>query len=195
MIHTIIWRRIDKPGHDYCRLVESPTGARMSGIALLSHENVPTYIGYDVECDVMWQTLRCSVKASVGEQRVDLDVRRQGKRWTVNGREAQTVEGAEDIDLGFTPATNLLPLRRLALKAGESAVVRAAWVRFPEFTLELLEQNYTRLDDDTYRYESAGGGAGGGGTFRRDLKVDASGLVLDYPGLWSAESHTVDKSK
>src|SRR5439155_9591595 len=137
------------------------------------------------------QTLRCSVKASVGEQRVDLDVRRQGKRWTVNGREAQTVEGAEDIDLGFTPATNLLPLRRLALKAGESAVVRAAWVRFPEFTLELLEQNYTRLDDDTYRYESAGGSGGGGGTFRRDLKVDASGLVLDYPGLWSAESHTV----
>ena len=89
----------------------------------------------------------------------------------------------------YGPATNLIPIRRLALKAGESAAVQAAWVRFPEFSLELLEQSYARLDDDTYRYES------GGGKFRRDLKVDASGLVLDYPELWSAESHTVDKSK
>ncbi|PYO47835.1 MAG: hypothetical protein DMD72_09100, partial [Gemmatimonadetes bacterium] len=86
-------------------------------------------------------------------------------------------------------STNLLPIRRLALKVGDRAVVQAAWVRFPEFTLELLEQTYTRLDDNTYRYES------GNGAFRRDLKVDESGLVLDYPGLWSAESHTVDKSK
>ena len=189
MRHTVIWRRIDKPGHEYCRLVESPTGARMSGIALLSHEKVPAYIGYDVECDVMWHTLRCSVKASIGEERQDLDIRRQGKRWMVNGMDVPEVSGAEDIDLGFSPATNLIPIRRLALKAGESAVVQAAWVRFPEFSLELLEQSYARLDDDTYRYES------GGGKFRRDLKVDASGLVLDYPELWSAESHTVDKSK
>jgi len=187
--HTIVWRRIDKPGHDYCRLVESETGARMSGIALLSHENLPTYIGYDVECDVMWHTLRCSVKASVGEQQASLDIRRQGKRWMMNGTDVPAVSGADDVDLAFSPATNLIPIRRLALKVGESAVVRAAWVRFPEFTLELLEQSYARLDEVTYRYES------GNGKFRCDLKVDESGLVLDYAGLWSAESRTVDKSK
>jgi len=191
LIHTIIWRRIDKPGHDYCRLVQTATGARMSGIALLSHEKMPTYIGYDVECDVMWHTLRCNVKASVGEQRTDLDIRRQGKRWTINGREAPAVEGAEDIDLGFTPATNLLPIRRLALKVGDSAVVHSAWVKFPEFSLEMLEQTYTRLTDNSYRYESGGGG----GKFRRDLKVHESGLVLDYPELWAAESLVADKSK
>ena len=171
------------PGHDYCRLVESPTGARMSGIALLSCDNIPSYLGYDVECDVMWHTLRCSVKAAVGEQRTDLDIRRQGKRWTVNGKDVPEVEGAEDIDLGFSPATNLIPIRRLGLKVGASAKVLAAWVRFPEFTLEPLEQTYTRLSEDSYRYESAGG------KFKRDLKVHASGLVLDYPQLWSAESH------
>ena len=82
-----------------------------------------------------------------------------------------------------------MPIRRLALKVGESAQVNAAWVRFPDFTLELLEQTYTRLGENSYRYES------GGGKFRCDLKVDASGLVLDYPGLWSAESHNVDELK
>ncbi|HEY3134148.1 MAG TPA: putative glycolipid-binding domain-containing protein, partial [Gemmatimonadaceae bacterium] len=156
MRHTIIWRRIDIPGHEYCRLVESPAGARMSGIALVSHDNVPSYIGYEVECDVMWHALRCSVKASVGEQHMDLDIRRQGKRWMLNGMDAPAVSGADDIDLGFSPSTNLLPIRRLGLKIGESAAVRAAWVKFPEFSLELLEQTYTRVDDTTYRYESAG---------------------------------------
>ena len=160
----------------------------MSGLALISHDNTPTYIGYDVECDVAWHSLRCTVKASVGEEHMNLDIRRQGKRWMVNGMDVAEVSGAEDIDLSFSPATNLLPIRRLALKVGDSGTISAAWVRFPEFRLELLEQTYTRLDDATYRYES------GGGKFRCDLKVDGSGLVLDYPGLWSAESHTTKAS-
>lgn len=158
-------------------------------MVLMSHDGLPTYIGYDVECDVVWHTLRCKLTESVGEEHHDLDIRRQGKQWTLNGMAVAEVEGAEDIDLGFSPATNLLPIRRLGLKVGESAAVRAAWVRFPEFTLEMLEQSYTRSGDDTYRYES------GGGKFRRDLKVDASGFVLDYPGLWAAESWSVDESK
>ncbi|HET9775842.1 MAG TPA: putative glycolipid-binding domain-containing protein, partial [Gemmatimonadaceae bacterium] len=92
--------------------------------------------------------------------------------------------GCEDIDLGFSPATNLLPIRRLALKVGDTAKVRAAWLRYPEITLEVLEQTYTRTAEDVYRYES------GGGKFRRDLKVDERGMVLEYPDLWYAETHT-----
>ena len=100
----------------------------------------------------------------------------------MNGLEMPEVSGAADIDLGFSPSTNLLPIRRLGLKVGEQAAVRAAWVRFPELTLELLEQTYARLTEDSYRYES------GNGTVRRDLKVDETGFVLEYPELWRAES-------
>ena len=106
----------------------------------------------------------------------------------MNGVDVPAVSGSEDIDLGFSPSTNLLPIRRLALKVGEHAAVRAAWVRFPELTLELLEQSYTRIASDCYRYESAGG-SDGGGAFQRDLKVDENGFVLEYPDLWYAESH------
>ncbi len=38
------------------------------------------------------------------------------------------------------------------------------------------------LDENTYRYESAGG------QFVADLKVNRSGFVIDYPGLWQAEA-------
>ena len=67
---------------------------------------------------------------------------------------------------------------------GASADVRAAWVRFPELAIELLEQRYTRLAAHRYLYESAGG------TFRRELTVDDHGFVVDYPGLWIAHHDT-----
>jgi hypothetical protein len=87
-----------------------------------------------------------------------------------------------DIDLGFSPSTNLLPIRRLKLAVGEEAEVRAAWLSFPSLRFELLSQMYRREAERTYRYES------GGGTFVRTLEVNAAGLVTSYPGLWQAES-------
>jgi hypothetical protein len=46
----------------------------------------------------------------------------------------------------------------------------------------VLEQVYTRQTSDGYLYES------GDGRFRRDLRVDPFGCVIDYPGLWRAEA-------
>lgn len=88
-----------------------------------------------------------------------------------------------DIDLGFSPATNLLPIRRLSLARGQEAEVRAAWLPFPSLTFEVLPQVYRREGLQTYRYES------GGGVFVRLLEVDAVGFVTDYPGLWAEECH------
>ena len=79
----------------------------------------------------------------------------------------------------------LAPIRRLNLDVGASADVRAAWVRFPELTVEVLEQRYTRLSKDLYRYESDGG------NFCRDLTVHSSGFVVKYPDLWDAELDVV----
>lgn len=189
MNHTIVWRRIDKPGHEYCRLSESDGttpggGAKLGGVAVLSNDTTPHCIEYEIQCDASWRTLRCRIAEHSGGKRTDYDIRRDGSVWTLNGVEVSTVAGVEDIDLEFSPSTNLLPLRRLAIKVGDQAEVRAAWVRFPEFTLEPLDQVYTRLTDDTYRYESVVG------AFRRDLKVDENGFVIDYPQLWLAESRS-----
>jgi hypothetical protein len=114
---------------------------------------------------------------------VALDVARNSAgEWTVGGAPAANLKGCDDIDLGFTPATNLLPIRRLDLSIGGKAAVRAAWVRFPELTVEVLDQVYIRLAEDRYLYESAGG------SFRRELRVDEVGFVVDYPGIWMAEA-------
>jgi hypothetical protein len=102
-------------------------------------------------------------------------------RWELDEDPRPQVDGCIDVDLNFSPSTNLLPIRRLNLEVGQQATVRAAWLRFPSFKLEPLEQTYHRLDGETYRYES------GGGSFVRELLVDQDGFVLNYPGIWEAE--------
>jgi hypothetical protein len=92
--------------------------------------------------------------------------------------EIPAVAGCLDLDLAFTPATNILPLRRLGLAVGESREMTAAWVRFPDLSVEPLAQRYTRLDERRVRYESRDG------SFTAELEVDEIGLVVRYPPLW-----------
>jgi hypothetical protein len=180
---SIVWRRTDKAGHEFATLAERDDGAKLSGVAVLSERGAPCRVRYEIDLDSEWRTLSCVLTGQIGNKTIEVAIKHTGQIWTTNGVEIPAVAGCDDIDLGFSPATNLLPMRRLALKVGESASVRAAWVHFPELTVQLLEQKYTRLGDDRYRYESAGG-------FRRDLKVDDVGFVLEYPDLWYAESRT-----
>ena len=88
------------------------------------------------------------------------------------------------MDLGFTPATNTLPLRRLGLAVGESAAVRSAWLRFPELRHEPLEQTYTREAARTFRYRAIVDGE----PFVARLDIDAFGRVTRYEGLWEMEA-------
>ena len=56
----------------------------------------------------------------------------------------------------------------------------AAWLRFPSFRLEVLEQTYRRLADRRYRYESAGG------SFAAELDVDDARIPHALPGIGRA---------
>jgi hypothetical protein len=103
--------------------------------------------------------------------------------WSLNGGPLPLVEGALDLDFGFTPATNLLPIRRLALAVGEWAEVPTAWLRFPELRVERLEQSYRREAARVFRYEAVVDGE----RFRARLDTDEFGRVLLYEGLWKAE--------
>ena len=61
----------------------------------------------------------------------------------------------------------------------QSRAVTAAWVRFPELTVEPLPQEYLRLEERRYRYSSAGG------RFVAELEVDEHGLVTTYGDIWA----------
>ena len=57
--------------------------------------------------------------------------------------------------------------------------MRAAWLRFPGFTLEPLDQLYRRTAPLVWRYE--------GGSFVRNLEVNETGFVTRYPGFWQSK--------
>src|SRR6478752_2249969 len=78
-----------------------------------------------------------------------LSVRPSGlsMRWTVDGAPARALSGCSDVDLGCSPSTNTLPIRRLRLAIGASHSIKAAWIRFPELQIVKAEQTYTRLDE------------------------------------------------
>lgn len=180
---TIFWRRLDLPGHESARLLRLAQDWRLLGAAVFWYDRQPCRLDYDLRCTPGWQTTAARVTGWVGEQTIDIKLRTDnGARWLLNGRPQPAVEGCTDLDLNFSPVTNLLPIRRLALAVGDRAAVQAAWLRFPSFDLEPLDQTYRRLTADVYRYESAGG------TFTADLQVNAHGLVLEYPGVWQAIS-------
>jgi hypothetical protein len=62
--------------------------------------------------------------------------------------EPETLEPALDVDLGFSPLTNTLPIRRLGLLGaapGTSSTITAAWVLVPALTVVAARQTYTVL--------------------------------------------------
>jgi len=155
----------------------------MTGTTVIVHEHEPCLLEYSLVCDSEWQTLSGEVSGWVGHDLVGVDISVDAaRRWFVNGDEYRQVAGCIDLDLNFSPLTNLLPIRRLNLDVGQEATVRAAWLRFPSFKLEPLDQIYRRTGVSTYRYES------GGGNFVADLEVNEQGLVTHYPNFCRVEN-------
>ena len=180
---TILWRRVDLPGHDACSLRAAEGGWDLTGTAVFSSGGRPCRLLYSVECDDAWRTRSASVTGAIGRDPVQLEiVSLPGARWALNGRERAQVQDCVDVDLNFTPATNLIAICRLALRVGDRAEAPAAWLRFPELELEPLEQRYHRVAIDRYEYEAPGV------DYAATLQVSEIGFVTRYPGLWEVEA-------
>jgi hypothetical protein len=178
----VLWRRLDQPGHEAARVIFHDPFWQLSGTAVFAHDGQPCRLEYLVACSVSWHTLRAKIAGWVGGRCVRIDlIADSSRRWRLNGAECGDVQGCIDLDLAFSPSTNMLPIRRLGLPVGGRAEVTAAWLRFPDLILQPLAQTYRRTSDRHYRYES------GGGVFTADLEVNAAGVVLRYPALWEAE--------
>jgi uncharacterized protein len=183
----ILWRRLDVPGHDAAIYREAEGGAELRGMAVFQEQDSPpAALHYRVRCDAKWRTIEATVDGWCGARTIELQVRRApATGWTLNGVPCPAVTGCLDLDLSFTPATNLLPLRRLDLPVGQSAEVRSAWLEWPAAVLTPLIQRYARRSVDEYEYEADVPGAA---KFVGMLRVEPRGWVLDYAELWQAET-------
>lgn len=190
VLRAVLWQGLFRPGAEWCELAREENGWRLSGTALVAVGDEPFVVRYDLDLAADWSPRQVWIALRTGADPRERTLRlladpahgwrieREPPDTPLPGDDAAAAQGLIDIDLGFTPATNTLPIRRLAPAVGAAVNVTALWVRFPELTIEPLPQRYTRLSDWRYRYESAGG------TFVAELKVDDLGLVVTYENGW-----------
>lgn len=179
LVTACLWQWARGTGLERLELLRAPDAWHLRGTILVAGEGGPAEARYEVECDAAWRTRRADVRVRDGAGSRACVLAADGGGWLVNGREEPSVRGCVDVDLGWSPSTNTLPIRRLALPVGgASGEIAAAWVRFPELSVEPLSQEYRRLAERSYRYES------NGGAFAAVLEVDGEGIVIDYEGAW-----------
>ena len=185
-----LWRLLFAAGHDACRLSSDGSGHVLDGAAVFAEGGVAFNLRYHVECTPDWHSRLATICGWAGERAVDLTLaaeRRGGPRssavnWTVRGAPVGALgPDLQDVDLGFTPATNALAIRRLDLAVGDAAETTAIWLDVDGWTVRPLRQVYRRLDVDRYEYTSPDH------DYRTELRVDDVGMVTDYPELWAAE--------
>jgi hypothetical protein len=170
----VAWRRSDEVATDeHCTLTLRDGGLSLVGTVLGGEGGRPVRVEYRVLADAAGLTTAVHVRDLRGFEVRTIALERDAKgNWTVDGAKVRRLKGCTDVDLGCSPSTNTLPIRRLALGTGASRTIQAAWIRFPELTIVKAAQTYTRLDEFTYHYAS--------GTFEADLTVDDDGLVTSY---------------
>ena len=153
------------------------------GIVIGVEENVAFRIRYTISCDLKWQ-VRNVVVQSLDENEQTIRFVSDGfGNWTnESGTPISELTGCFDVDITATPFTNTLPIRRLSLRAGESAEIKVVYFTIPEMQVSIEPQRYTCLETSSaggkYKFESLNGG------FTAVITVDADGLVEDYPTLF-----------
>ena len=184
-LHSILWRRLDVPGHDACLVEAAASGWSISGSAIFLHDGTPAQLLYSVSGGDDWLTHRGRVEGFVGSERVGISIERAiDGTWTVDGRRVPGLEDCVHLDFGFTPATNFPQLRRLALADGLADDLDVAWIGVPPSALQRLHQRYERRGRTAYWYESPSA------QYAALLEVTSAGLIRCYPSLWEVEDYS-----
>ena len=152
-----------------------------SVIVAFDENGEPFRLSYRLEWDEAWRLRSATLQviATTGRRTLVLLSDGHGRWQDERGEAIDGLDGCLDIDIWPTPFTNSFPIRREPMAIGARHLFRMAWVIAPALSAQPLEQAYTRLSDNRYRYESLDGSG-----FSAELLVDDEGLVLDYQGLF-----------
>ena len=173
-----VWRRLDRPGRDAALLRPQAGGWLLQGAAAFDHDRGPATVAYQVEVDARWEARRGTVSGYLGDQAVRHEILRDDLGWRLDGVPVESLKDLVDLDYGFTPATNVLQLKRIRLSRGQKADVPAAWFDLDSVSLIELPQTYERRGDASYWYEAPTV------PYRALLEIAPNGFVRFYPGLW-----------
>jgi hypothetical protein len=176
---VVQWQTWDCKGVEHLVLREDAREVVAEAVVVGSADSAPFAIRYRIRCDKSWRVSSAEVVLVGSDRKIEIAGDGKGNWSDVSGKPLPKLAGAIDIDLSATPFTNTLPIRRLKLRAGQSAEIVTVYILAPALTLTTDPQRYTCLEPrKRYRYESIDS------DFTRDIEVDRRGMVVTYPGLF-----------
>jgi hypothetical protein len=156
----------------------SGDGWLLKGAAAFDHDGGSAAVAYQVEVDARWETKRGIISGFLGDATIEHEIQRDNSGWLLNGVRIEGLEHLVDLDYGFTPATNVLQLSRIALKPGQTVEVPVAWFDLDSASLTELPQSYERRSEASYWYRAPTV------AYQGLLEIAPNGFVQSYPGLW-----------
>jgi uncharacterized protein len=194
----LIWRGLDEWRTEAAEihLTEDGVAARGTQIGL---DPLPYRLSYRLEAPERFVTRSLEIEVGGDGWRRELDLTHDGNgSWQCDGAESGEaradlpapggdtagLEASLDCDLGLSPLTNLMPIRRHDLHRGPGdAEFVIAWVSVPDLALHVSAQRYEHLrmegEGAIVRFTDEGMFKG----FTSELELDQDGLVRVYPGL------------
>ena len=176
----VLWISLDERVVEHLRLSGSGGDIIADGLIIHLGPQQSFRLRYTIRCDSLWR-FRMLKLQSLDEPQQLLELRSDGAgNWeNARGEAIPSLKGCQDIDIFYSPFTNTLAIRRMALKLRESGETTVAFISVPDLTVNPVRQRYTLQqsgpDRSVYRYESLASG------FKADLLVDTDGLVIEYP--------------
>jgi hypothetical protein len=196
---SLLWERRDTTGVEHV-VVDARSGLYARG-TVVAADPIAFTARYELRTDPGWATARLDVQTEGGGWARSVRLELAAGRWRVTATEQGDLDaaltaagharaglpgiedpdqlyGAFDVDLGGSPLTNSLPIRRLELLKADIGVAHrlsVAWVLVPSLEVVQADQIYTAIGDHSIRYASE--------TFSADLTIDDDGFVNEYPGL------------
>ena len=196
MNRLVIWRGLEGELTEAASVHLDRTGLHALGTQF-GIDPQPYQLEYELDVDDRFVTRTFAVRVTGNDWSRTLDLTHDGSHnwgvdWTSRGDADLPAPGGDpvalgaalDCDLGLSPLTNLMPIRRNLLDRRPGSVdLVAAWVSVPDLSVAPYRQRYehVRLADGTavVRFTSLDTHEG----FTSELQLDEDGLVTLYPHL------------
>jgi uncharacterized protein len=193
MTRAVLWRGTEEWLAEAALVELTGNGVTASGTQL-GAEPRPYRLDYRLDAGAGFVTRSLDVDASgegwsrsirlthEGKGSWELEAEAEGSATAVDSGDTESVKGALDCDLEYSPVTNLMPVRRHSIheEATEKDFL-IAFVSVPDLRIHASKQRYEHVSrgdgSSIVRFVSLDS------DFRADLELDEDGLVVDYPRL------------
>lgn len=179
----ITWQGLHEPRLEQVRLLLSnDQRLRATGRLVAAGPDEQFNASFEVSVGESGQVNRLLLRtATVLEERQCSLSRTEDGAWLVDhgqGSKRETFNGALDVDVQFAVLFNAIPIRRLGLhREASEHTLPVVRVSLPDLSVRAVTHTYKTVsvgdDVSVVRFKSGG--------FDQNIKVDANGLVVDYP--------------